>query len=77
MLPHLPPQGRVKFVQKAVALPAVELVADGRVRRQIMRQVAPRTAGMELVEEPIENLSERVATVGVIFEVVGGKRRLH
>lgn len=77
MLPHLPSQGRVEFAQEAVALPAVEIVADSRVRRQIVRQVAPRTAGMELIAEPIENLAERMATVGVIFEVVGGKRRLH
>ncbi len=55
-------------LERAVPTPKVEVIVEGRARRQILRDGAPLAAGAENVHEAVDNLAYvDVALVAAAF----------
>ena len=59
---------RVDALERAVPTPKVEVIVEGRARRQVLRDGAPLAAGAENVHEAVDNLAYLdVASVAAAF----------
>lgn len=63
LLPNLPAQQAVDLRVRAVVAPGREVVADGRLRRQVVREIIPLAAGPTLVQNRVDDLPHLVAAL--------------
>ena len=52
------PQMSVYLLPQTVVLPQPEVMVDGAPGRKVLRQIAPLTAGLDDIEDPVEQLAE-------------------